>query len=103
MDKQPAPVIGFALAGVLETGAGVFLIASIGPASIALFFLTTGVCTLALASQIGRLLKPVDGGPGGSAFPPDGENDGGPAPTAPWPEFEAAFREYARERQSIPG
>lgn len=111
MRNQPAPVVGSALAGLLETGAGIYLVASIGTESIALFFLITGVCTLLLASQIGKLLRPSPGAGGGGGRtgeggPEDGDDSSGgdgPGGTDPewWPQFEAAFREYDAGRHLV--
>ena len=100
MRGQPAPVLGSALVGLAEAAAGIYLVVAIGPAPIALFFVATGICTLTIASLIGRLLKPAAGGGSGGGSFGFGDGDGGPTPTAPewWPEFEEAFREYARER-----
>jgi len=100
MPKQPAPVVGFALAGVVEIAMGISLIAAIGPASIAFFFLVTGVCTVALASQVGKLLRPVADGPGGGSRGAGGGDEPGPSDPDWWPAFEAAFRDHVGKRDA---
>ena len=91
-------VLAGMLVAVGEAVAGGLLVAALGPADIALFFLVSGALTAAISAALRPLLaprRPPDAGPDGS------DQDGPDGPSPPWwPSFEREFAEHVRGAHS---
>lgn len=93
MLNLPGPALGAVLAGAAEVIVGLVLISSMGAADVALFFLVSGICTLALAAGLTALLRVEP-----DSDPPGRGGGSDPEPPEWWPDFERDFGRYLRER-----
>ena len=82
---------------VLEAGAGLWAVISLGPARIAYFLLACAVATTAVTALLWRLLGTR---PDGEARGGGGAPSGDDPPPAWWPEFDRDFRRHVREKRA---
>ena len=80
---------GFAVAA-LEAALGIVALAT----GLAPYLFACAAATIVVAVAAHRLLERVDDDPGDD---PDGGQPDDPPPPPWWPDFEARFREYARD------
>ncbi len=87
-------------ATVLEAGGGLWALAALGPARVALFLLACGAATAVVTMLMWRSLgRPPHGDDGEGPGPGGGPTDSDPPP-AWWPEFEREFRRHVRSRRT---
>lgn len=84
---------GFAVAA-LEAALGLVALAT----GLAPYLFACSAATIVVAVATGRLLERVDDDPGDDADGGSPDDPDDPPPPPWWPDFEARFREYARDR-----